>query len=65
MAFKCGFFNAINSDRKYNADDMMNPIKGIVGEGVIADDKKYVYELIFEEKTNSYNIRQLKHNKNN
>lgn len=39
MAFKCGFFNSINGDRKYGADEMMNPIKGIVSEGVVADDK--------------------------
>jgi len=38
MAFKCGFFNAKNGDRKYNADDMMNPIKGIVSDGIVADD---------------------------
>lgn len=38
MAFKCGFFNSINGDRKYNADDMLNPIKGIVSDGVVADD---------------------------
>lgn len=39
MAFKCGFFNSVNGDRKYNADEMMNPIKGIVSDGVIANDK--------------------------
>ena len=26
---------------------------------ILTGDKKYVYELVFEEKTNSYNIRQL------
>lgn len=38
MAFKCGFFNSVNGDRKYNAEDMMNPIKGIVSDGIVADD---------------------------
>lgn len=36
MAFKCGFFNSVNGDRKYNAEDMNNPYKGIVSNGVIA-----------------------------
>lgn len=34
MAFKCGFFNAVNGDRKYNADDMTNPYKRIISNGV-------------------------------
>ena len=34
MAFRCGFFNAINGDRKYNADDMTNPYKRIISNGV-------------------------------
>lgn len=39
MAFKCGFFTSKNGDRKYGANDMMAFIKGIVSEGVVADDK--------------------------
>ena len=34
MAFRCGFFNAINGDRKYNAEDMTNPYKRIISNGV-------------------------------
>ena len=34
MSFKCGFFNAINGDRKYNAEDMTNPYKRIISNGV-------------------------------
>ena len=36
MAFKCGFFNSVNGDRKYNADEMSNPYKEIVSNGVLA-----------------------------
>lgn len=36
MAFKCGFFNSVNGDRKYNADDMCNPYSKIVSDGVFA-----------------------------
>lgn len=32
----CGFFNSINSDRTYDADDMNKPYRRIVGEGVFA-----------------------------
>lgn len=34
MAFRCGFFNAVNGDRKYNAEDMANPYKRIISNGV-------------------------------
>ena len=34
MAFRCGFFNSINGDRKYNAEDMTNPYKRIISNGV-------------------------------
>lgn len=37
MAFKCGFFNSINGDRLYNAEDMNNPYKRIVSNGVFGD----------------------------
>lgn len=36
MSFECGFFNSINGDRKYNAEDMTNPYKRIVSNGVFA-----------------------------
>lgn len=36
MALKYGFFNSVNGDRKYTAEDMMYPYKGIVSNGVIA-----------------------------
>ena len=36
MAFVCGFFNSINKDRLYNAEDMNNPYKRIVSNGVFA-----------------------------
>lgn len=38
MAFKCGFFNAVNGDRKYNAEEMNIPYKKIVSNGVFASD---------------------------
>lgn len=37
MAFKCGFFNAINSDRTYSAEQMNMPYKKIVSNGVFGD----------------------------
>lgn len=36
MAFRCGFFNSVAGDRKYNADDMCYPYKEIVSDGVLA-----------------------------
>ena len=30
---------------------------------ILTDDREYVYELFYNEKTNNYNIRQLKNNK--
>ena len=36
MAFQCGFFNSINGDRKYNAEEMNNPYHRIVSNGVFA-----------------------------
>lgn len=37
MAFICGFFNSINGDRKYNAEQMNNPYHRIVSNGVFAN----------------------------
>lgn len=37
MAFQCGFFNSINGDRKYNAEQMNNPYHRIVSNGVFAN----------------------------
>ena len=34
MAMKCGFFNSVNDDRTYNADDMSNYFEGLVSDGV-------------------------------
>lgn len=36
MAFQCGFFNSVNGDRRYTAEQMNNPYKGIVSNGVLA-----------------------------
>lgn len=36
MAFQCGFFNSINGDRKYNAEQMSNPYHRVVSNGVFA-----------------------------
>ena len=36
MSFVCGFFNSINGDRKYNAEQMNNPYHRIVSNGVFA-----------------------------
>lgn len=37
MSFVCGFFNSINGDRKYNAEQMNNPYHRIVSNGVFAN----------------------------
>lgn len=49
MAISCGFFNAINGDRTYNAEQMNNPYKRIVsngvfakGDGTLSDDLKVI-----------------------
>ncbi len=34
MALKYGFFNSVNGDRRYNADDMSNYFEGLVSNGV-------------------------------
>ena len=34
MAVECGFFNSIDDDRLYNADDMSNYFEGLVSDGV-------------------------------
>jgi hypothetical protein len=38
VALKYGFFNSVNGDRTYNADDMCKPYYRIVSNGVFADD---------------------------
>jgi hypothetical protein len=37
MAFQCGFFNSINGDRKYNAEQMNNPYSRIISNGVFGN----------------------------
>ena len=37
MAFNCGFFNSINGDRKYNAEQMNNPYSQIISDGVFGN----------------------------
>lgn len=37
MSFICGFFNSINGDRKYNAEQMNNPYHRVVSNGVFAN----------------------------
>lgn len=37
MSFRCGFFNSVNGDRKYTAEEMNNPYSRIVSDGVFAD----------------------------
>lgn len=36
MAIKCGFFNSIKKDRLYQAEDMNEPYKGLISNGVFA-----------------------------
>lgn len=38
MAIKCGFFNSVNGDRVYNAEDVGRYLYGIVSDGVYQDD---------------------------
>lgn len=49
MAFQCGFFNSINGDRKYTAEQMNNPYKGIVSNGVLAK----------ENDSNGFQVQEL------
>ena len=37
MALKSGFFNSVNGDRRYNADDMSEYFEGLVSNGVYED----------------------------
>ena len=41
MAWKSGFFNSVNGDRLYNADDMSKIFDGLITDGVYesVDDK--------------------------
>ena len=36
MAWKCGFFNSVNGDRLYNADQMSRIFEGLITDGVYA-----------------------------
>ena len=36
MALKFGFFNSVNGDRKYNADDISNYFLKLISNGVFA-----------------------------
>lgn len=36
MAIRCGFFNSVNKDRLYPAEDMNEPYNGLVSNGVMA-----------------------------
>lgn len=35
MSIKCGFFNSINKDRLYSAENMNEPYKGLISNGVL------------------------------
>ena len=37
MDLKCGFFNAVNNDRKYTAEDMNYPYNRIISNGIVCD----------------------------
>ena len=37
MDLKCGFFNSVNGDRTYTADDMSYPYSRIISNGIVAD----------------------------
>ena len=37
MAIKYGFFNSVNGDRKYSAEDVGRYLKGIINSGVYPD----------------------------
>ena len=39
MAIRCGFFNSIGQDRLYSAEDMNEPYKALVSNGVFATQK--------------------------
>lgn len=39
MAVRCGFFNSVDGDRKYQADDMNRPLDMLITEGVFATPK--------------------------
>lgn len=35
MAIKCGYYNSLNGDRKYNAEEMSQYFRGIISRGVL------------------------------
>lgn len=43
MAIRCGFFNSVGDDRKYSAEDMNEPYKDLISNGVFAKDSNYLY----------------------
>lgn len=36
MSIRCGFFNSVNNDRKYNAEDMGRLFEGVISDGVFS-----------------------------
>ena len=42
MAIRCGFFNSIGNDREYYAEDMNEPYKDLISNGVFATKSDYL-----------------------
>ena len=42
MAIKCGFFNSVGQDRLYTAEDMNEPYKELISNGVLATKSDYL-----------------------
>lgn len=45
MAIRCGFFNSQNGDRKYSAEEMNEPIVGLISNGVLVPNEDLPGEL--------------------
>lgn len=46
MAIKCGFFDSVDGDRKYTAEDIGRYLHGLVSSGVYADSSRSMQVLI-------------------
>lgn len=51
MAIKCGFFNSVGQDRVYTAEDMNEPYKELVSNGVLATKSDYLQVMASEGMT--------------
>ncbi len=49
MSIRCGFFNSVNNDRKYNAEDMGRLFEGVISDGIFSTvEPKFEVEAVPE-----------------